>query len=81
MMTDISAETDLSDDVPENSDFVGAQRLADRINEFWRQRGVQANARLKRLPFHPTMREAFYAIETDLRDGLPPPPPQRSTRR
>lgn len=68
-------------DETDGSTLAGAQRLAEKINEVWAAKGVKANARPARRPFHPTMRGAFYTVETDLgADGLPPAPAPRGRR-
>jgi hypothetical protein len=51
---------------PDVSKLDGARELADKINAYWEARGVKANARPVLMPFSADMREAFYAIRSDL---------------
>lgn len=53
-------------DGPDPSKIEGARKLAEKINAYWAERGVTANARAVLLPFNPRMREAYYVIRSDL---------------
>lgn len=59
------AETTPSDG-PDPSKIEGARKLAEKINAYWAERGVNANARAVLLPFNPRMREAYYVVRSDL---------------
>lgn len=53
-------------DGPDPSKLEGARKLAEKINAYWAQRGINANAHAVLMPFSPAMREAFYTIRSDL---------------
>lgn len=49
----------------------GAQRIKERIERYWRERGFEVHVTLKRLPYIAVAREAAFAISSDLINGLP----------
>lgn len=49
----------------------GAQKLCDKINEYWRERGFDAGAFPVYTPFNVRMRGAYYYIKSNLIDGQP----------
>jgi hypothetical protein len=53
---------------PDSLSQTGAQQLAERINMFWRAKGIEANARPVAMMV-PTRkaREAIWIIESDLK--------------
>jgi hypothetical protein len=65
-----SRPTELPDG-PDCSSLDGARRLAEKINAIWAEKGVTANARPIMEGFNPAMRQHFYSIKSDLRNGLP----------
>lgn len=56
-------------------DLEGAKKLAARINEHWADRGFNANARAIYAGFHHSIREGYYKVVSDMRNGLPPGAP------
>ncbi len=51
----------------------GAQALAARIAEYWRDRGYEVMLQIEDVGFHPAIRAARYEIRSDLINGLPRP--------
>lgn len=56
---------------PEHCDKRGAARLAEYINDYWKQRGGNANARIIEAGFTEAMRSARFDIRSDLVNGMP----------
>lgn len=70
------AEEPFSEDlfgIPDNdgSSRDGAQKLADKINEYWEERGYVAGAYPVLLPYHKALRECGYGVKSSLVNGLP----------
>lgn len=49
----------------------GAERLAERIRDFWRRRGHVVRIKLRRLRYENALRKAPLTIESDMVNGLP----------
>lgn len=57
----------------ETCDRAGAERIARKIEEFWRDRGKIVNTRIVPKGFHSAIRSTRYEVHSDLVDGLPSP--------
>jgi hypothetical protein len=49
----------------------GAQLLKDRIEAYWRERGMAVTIALANVGFHPAIRAARYEIRSDMINGFP----------
>lgn len=49
----------------------GAQRLKQRIQDYWRERGYDVSINLVEAPFVAAMRSARTDVRSDLRNGMP----------
>ncbi len=49
----------------------GAERVAQRIREYWRRRDYVVSVWVEPQPFHMAMREAYWIIRSDLVNGWP----------
>lgn len=67
-MTDTFNDKHFGDDLTGDG---GAQRLAARIERYWRERGYAVHVRTRRIAFHHTLRIAPLVLESDLINGLP----------
>lgn len=57
-----------------NEDFCstdGAQRLKQRIQEYWRERGYEVSVELIEAPFVAAMRSGRMDVRSDMRNGMP----------
>lgn len=52
-------------------DAAGASRLKQRIEEYWRERGLDVAIELVDVGFIPAMRSARTDIRSNMRNGLP----------
>ena len=49
----------------------GAQALKERIEAYWRERGMAVTIALANVGFHPAIRAARYELRSDMINGLP----------
>jgi hypothetical protein len=49
----------------------GAQRLKQRIQEYWRERGYEVEINLVEAPFVAAMRSGRTDVRSDLKNGIP----------
>lgn len=49
----------------------GARRIKAQIERYWSERGHEVTVKLRRLPYSATAREAAFALESDMINGLP----------
>ena len=49
----------------------GAQRLAQKIKDYWKARGVDVTTSFDHMDFKPTMRSTSVHVRSDMVNGLP----------
>lgn len=78
----ITSDKARENDAPEHSDAKGAQRLKERIEAYWKERGFKIKVELHEAGFSPSMRSARVDVRSNLVSGLPPkkPNPKRVRR-
>lgn len=56
---------------PDYCTLEGARQQAEKINEYWAERGYLANAYPVLLPYHSSLRESGYGVKSNLVNGVP----------
>ena len=51
----------------------GAEVLAERIRNYWKDRGYEITTSITECGFHPTIRHSRWVVHSTLKDGLPVP--------
>ncbi len=59
----------------------GAQRLAQKIKDYWKAQGVDVITRFDHMDFKPTMRSATVHVRSDMVNGWPRPLAERKAVR
>ncbi|MGE3928872.1 MAG: hypothetical protein AB7G05_01835 [Hyphomonadaceae bacterium] len=49
----------------------GAQALKDKIEAYWRERGLDVMFSMQNVGFHPAIRAARYDLRSDMINGMP----------
>ncbi len=50
----------------------GAEGLAERIRNYWKDRGYEITTSITECGFHPTIRHSRWVVHSTLKDGYPP---------
>ncbi|MBL8558655.1 MAG: hypothetical protein JNM47_08040 [Hyphomonadaceae bacterium] len=58
-------------DPPDYCSRDGAMALKEKIEAYWRERGMQVMIALHNVGFHPAIRAARYDVRSDMINGMP----------
>jgi hypothetical protein len=64
----------LPEETPEACTLAGAERLKQKIEDYWARRGQAVAVTPVYKSFSACMRTGWYEIQSDMRNGLPSPP-------